>query len=95
MADMEVEAPKIAARNAAIKLSTPSRKWGSCSAAGEVTLAEDLAQMGERFQDWVIVHELLHLQTSPRPSPSPRRRFRCAKAPGCAIHPLTGPLYPT
>ena len=37
-------------------------KWGSCSTSGEVTLAEDLAQTDRRFQDYVIVHELLHLR---------------------------------
>jgi len=39
-----------------------TRKWGSCSTAGIVTLAEDLADQEECFQDFVIVHELLHLR---------------------------------
>jgi predicted metal-dependent hydrolase len=38
------------------------RKWGSCSSAGSVTLAADLALQDECFQDYVIVHELLHLR---------------------------------
>jgi predicted metal-dependent hydrolase len=38
------------------------RKWGSCSSAGTVTLAADLVAQDERFQDYVIVHELLHLR---------------------------------
>lgn len=38
------------------------RKWGSCSSAGTVTLAVDLLDQDERFQDYVIVHELLHLR---------------------------------
>lgn len=37
-------------------------KWGSCSAAGTVTLASDLLDQEPRFQDYVIVHELLHLR---------------------------------
>ena len=38
------------------------RKWGSCSSAGTITLARDLAAQDRRFQDYVIVHELLHLR---------------------------------
>lgn len=37
-------------------------KWGSCSAAGTVTLADDLALQPGKFQDFVIAHELLHLR---------------------------------
>jgi predicted metal-dependent hydrolase len=37
-------------------------KWGSCSPDGVVTFAEDLAEMEPEFQDYVIVHELLHLR---------------------------------
>lgn len=40
------------------------KKWGSCSPDGVVTFAEDLAQMEPAFQDYVIVHELLHLRYS-------------------------------
>lgn len=39
-----------------------TRKWGSCSTTGIVTLAEDLALEGSSFQDFVIAHELLHLR---------------------------------
>lgn len=37
-------------------------KWGSCAPGGVVTLAEDLATQADDFQDYVIVHELLHLK---------------------------------
>lgn len=37
-------------------------KWGSCAPGGVVVLAEDLATEAEDFQDYVIVHELLHLK---------------------------------
>lgn len=37
-------------------------KLGSCAPDGVVTLAEDLAIEAEDFQDYVIVHELLHLK---------------------------------
>lgn len=39
-----------------------TRKWGSCSTAGTITLAEDLGTQVGSFQDYVIVHELLHLK---------------------------------
>lgn len=45
-----------------IRVREMRRKWGSCSATGTVTLAADLALQDERFQDYVIVHELLHLR---------------------------------
>lgn len=38
------------------------QKWGSCSTRGTVTLAHDLADTPGAFQDFVIVHELLHLR---------------------------------
>lgn len=50
-------------------------KWGCCTSAGEVTLAEDLVAMDERFQDYVIVHELLHLRV-----PTHNRRFKALMA---------------
>lgn len=37
-------------------------KWGSCAPDGVVTLAEELSTESEDFQDYVIVHELLHLK---------------------------------
>lgn len=37
-------------------------KWGSCSQRGTITLAIDLAGQEDRFQDYVIAHELLHLR---------------------------------
>ena len=39
-----------------------TRKWGSCSTSGTITLATDLSQQEVGFQDFVGVHELLHLR---------------------------------
>ena len=39
-----------------------TRKWGSCSTTGTMTLAADLDGQSEDFQDFVIAHELLHLK---------------------------------
>ncbi|MDR1463604.1 MAG: DUF45 domain-containing protein [Azoarcus sp.] len=45
-----------------VRVQTMRHKWGSCSSAGTVTLASDLLDQNTRFQDYVIVHELLHLR---------------------------------
>lgn len=45
-----------------VRVQEMPRKWGSCSSRGTVTLAIDLVDQEERFQDFVIVHELLHLR---------------------------------
>jgi len=45
-----------------VRVQAMRRKWGSCSSAGTVTLARDLVDRETRFQDYVIVHELLHLR---------------------------------
>jgi len=47
-----------------IRVQDMKRKWGSCSSAGTVTFASDLTEKDERFQDYVMVHELLHLRYS-------------------------------
>jgi predicted metal-dependent hydrolase len=51
---------KVAPRIVCIQRMT--RKWGSCSTAGTVSLALDLDDQVAGFQDFVIVHELLHLK---------------------------------
>lgn len=45
-----------------VEIAQMSMKWGSCSSNGVVTFAEDLADMAPEFQDFVIVHELLHIR---------------------------------
>ena len=45
-----------------VRVGHMTRKWGSCSTLGTVTLAADLAHQAPGFQDFVIVHELLHLR---------------------------------
>ena len=47
-----------------VRIQEMRRKWGSCSSAGTVTLASDLIYRDEQFQNYVIVHELLHLRYS-------------------------------
>lgn len=45
-----------------IRVQEMRRKWGSCSAKCIVTLATDLIDQDRSFQNYVIVHELLHLR---------------------------------
>jgi predicted metal-dependent hydrolase len=45
-----------------VRVQRMTRKWGSCSTKGIITLAEDLAEQTPGFQDFVIAHELLHLR---------------------------------
>jgi len=45
-----------------VRIQMMTRKWGSCSSAGTITLALDLDEQPSGFQDFVIAHELLHLR---------------------------------
>jgi predicted metal-dependent hydrolase len=45
-----------------VRIQPMTRKWGSCTASGTITLAADLVGQSSRFQDFVLVHELLHLR---------------------------------
>jgi predicted metal-dependent hydrolase len=45
-----------------VRVQRMTRKWGSCSESGIISLAIDLADQEDGFQDFVIVHELLHLR---------------------------------
>ena len=45
-----------------VRVQRMTRKWGSCSARGTITLAADLIERDGRFQDFVVAHELLHLR---------------------------------
>ena len=45
-----------------VRVQRMTRKWGSCSTAGTITLADDLDSRCGAFQDFVIAHELLHLR---------------------------------
>jgi predicted metal-dependent hydrolase len=47
-----------------VRIQRMTKKWGSCSTAGTITLADDLVAQSQGFQDYVIVHELLHLKVA-------------------------------
>lgn len=45
-----------------IHIQRMTQKWASCSGKGRVCFSADLLREPKTFQDYVIVHELLHLQ---------------------------------
>ena len=53
---------RLAVRPSLVRVQRMTRKWGSCSTSGTITLATDLADQEAGFQDFVIAHELLHLR---------------------------------
>ena len=44
-----------------IRIQRMTKKWASCSSKGRVCFSADLLQESGAFQEYVIVHELLHL----------------------------------
>jgi len=49
-------------RARAVTLRRMQNKWASCSTAGRLTFEVDLLSQPPDVQDYVIVHELLHLR---------------------------------
>jgi predicted metal-dependent hydrolase len=45
-----------------IRVQRMTKKWASCSNKGRVSFSTDLLQEQRTVQEYVIVHELLHLQ---------------------------------
>jgi predicted metal-dependent hydrolase len=57
-------AAKIKSRPKQIRIQRMERKWASCSSHGRITFSSDLFDQPYGFQEFVIVHELLHLNLS-------------------------------
>jgi predicted metal-dependent hydrolase len=55
-------AGRIKVKPARIQIRSMSRKWASCSSRRCVSFAEALLDEPLIFQDYVIVHELLHIR---------------------------------
>jgi predicted metal-dependent hydrolase len=55
-------AVKLKVKPRVVRVQVMTRKWGSCSTTGTITLAADLNDQAIGFQDFVIAHELLHLR---------------------------------
>lgn len=55
-------AVKVRVKPKQVRLQAMKRKWASCSREGRVTFSLDLLEEAASFQDYVIVHELIHLK---------------------------------
>ncbi len=55
-------APVLGAAPSELKLSSARTQWGSCTARGTVHLNWQLIKLPLRLVDYVVVHELAHLQ---------------------------------
>jgi predicted metal-dependent hydrolase len=49
-----LQSQRLKAEARIIRVQRMTRKWGSCSTAGTITLAEDLVEQEAGFQDFVI-----------------------------------------
>lgn len=72
---VESWAERLRVRPRVVRIRRMTRKWGSCSTGGVVTLAADLSREPPDFQDFVVAHELLHLRI-----PNHGRLFRAVLA---------------
>jgi predicted metal-dependent hydrolase len=61
-AEVQAWARRIKVEPKEIHIRPMTRKWGSCSTAGRVTLDTGLLTQPAEFRKQVIVHELLHLR---------------------------------
>lgn len=59
---VNVWAEQLRVKASQVRIQRMSRKWASCSLCGWITFSEDLLCESKPFQDYVIVHELLHLK---------------------------------
>jgi predicted metal-dependent hydrolase len=59
---VDLWAQRLKVRPRIVRVQRMTRKWGSCSTAGVITLAADLVEQEPGFQDFVVAHELLHLR---------------------------------
>ncbi|MBI4005930.1 MAG: M48 family metallopeptidase [Gammaproteobacteria bacterium] len=61
---VEIWAGKLQVTPSQVRLQVMRNKWASCSTAGRLSFSLDLICQPQSFQDYVIVHELLHLKIS-------------------------------
>lgn len=61
-AEVAAWASRIGVEPKEVRIRPMTRKWGSCSTAGRLTLDEGLCRQAAEFRREVIVHELLHLK---------------------------------
>ena len=59
---IRVWAARLEVRVRSVTIRKMRNKWASCSTAGRLTFDESLLSKSRELQDYVIVHELLHLR---------------------------------
>lgn len=64
-------AETIGVRPQRVQIQRMTTKWASCSASGSLCFSPELLDEDERFQEIVVVHELIHLRV-----PNHGRLFR-------------------
>ncbi len=69
--EVRVWAQRLDVEPAQIRIQRMKRKWASCSPKQWITFDEDLLEEPYEFQQYVIVHELVHLRV-----PNHGRLFR-------------------
>jgi predicted metal-dependent hydrolase len=55
-------ADRIGVKPTELHVRSMRNKWASCSTAGRVTFSSDLLDQPDEWREYVIVHELIHLQ---------------------------------
>ena len=45
-----------------IQIQPMTKKWASCSTSGRITFNKELLNESRKFCNYVVIHELLHLQ---------------------------------
>ncbi len=68
-------------RVARVTIRDQRTRWGSCSPRGAIALNWRLVQMPEQVRDYILVHELVHLQ-----QPNHSRRFWALVERACPDH---------
>jgi predicted metal-dependent hydrolase len=61
-AEVKRWAEKIKVKPRQLRIQAMKKKWASCSSKGLVCFSTDILKESRDFQEYVIVHELLHLQ---------------------------------
>ena len=57
-------APVVGVQPKRIQIQRMTTKWASCSTAGRICFSRDLLRQTDAFQEFVILHELLHLRVA-------------------------------
>ncbi|HPD60245.1 MAG TPA: M48 family metallopeptidase [Thermodesulfobacteriota bacterium] len=61
-AEVKRWAEKIKVKPRQIRIQAMKKKWASCSSQGRVCFSSDLLKEPKDFKEYVMVHELLHLE---------------------------------